>query len=291
MIEEILVQHHQERPFIARQPPPVEQMEVEKPVDELVSPFAPFPELADLIYAEGDPRLELKDRNHLSDEFTLNAKKRFFEYKLDLSLFVLTEFLLQDEEACKDVRMPIVLALAQLYNAEVRAVAVLYYDARNFCESYVAYSRMPFSYSDGVCMYRIGFILREGGYRFEKDPERSVAFLERAFHLLEGHTGPQEIFTLGYMYRNGIFVPYDFDKAVELYKASAKLDYPAAQNNLGVIYENGETGKPLMKEAYDLFCLAAARGLSTAKNNKARLERRYPQFAMQKVELVDADEV
>jgi TPR repeat protein len=69
-----------------------------------------------------------------------------------------------------------------------------------------------------------------------------------------------------------------------LYKASAKLEYPAAQNNLGVIYENGmrlsfnacfqhfdslgETGKPLMKEAYDMFCLAAARGLSTAINNK-----------------------
>lgn len=260
-----------------------QSMDVEPPKPAPL--FARFSELTDLVFTEGDSRTTLQD--YIDDNNgELNERKRFFEHKMDLALFVLTEFLTQfpEDEMCVDVRMPIVMALANLYNAEVRQVAVIYYDARKFCEAYVSYSRMPFGYSDGVCMYRIGFILREGGYRFEKDPERSVKYLERAFALLEGHTGPQEIFTLGYMYRNGIHVPYDFNKAVELYQLAAKLEYPAAQNNLGVIYENGETGKVMIKEAHDLFCLAAAKGLNTARENKRRLERRFPQFAQPKVE-------
>lgn len=259
-------------------------MDVEQP--QPASLFARFPDLTDLVFTEGDPRSALSDYANDDEDSELNERKRYFEHKMDLALFVLTEFLSQfpEEELCVDVRIPIALALAHLYNAEVRQVAVIYYDARKFCEAYVSYSRMPFGHSDGVCMYRMGFILREGGPRFEKDPELSQRFLERAFALLDGHTGPQEIFTLGYMYRNGIYVPYNFEKAVELYQISAKMGYPAAQNNLGVMYENGEIEKVMVKEAHELFCLAAAKGLNTAKENKRRLERRFPQFAQPKAE-------
>lgn len=63
------------------------------------------------------------------------------------------------------------------------------------------------------------------------------------------------------MYRNAIFVEFDLEKAVTLYQRSAKLEYPAAQNNLGVILEKGEIdGTPDIKGAFQLFKKAAAKG-------------------------------
>lgn len=46
-----------------------------------ISPFAPFPDLADLIFSESDPRLELKEHMQV-DEYEVNDKKRYFEYKM-----------------------------------------------------------------------------------------------------------------------------------------------------------------------------------------------------------------
>lgn len=63
------------------------------------------------------------------------------------------------------------------------------------------------------------------------------------------------------MYRNSIFVDFDLEKAVALYRKSAKLGYPAAQNNLGVILEKGEIdGQADIKGAFELFKKAAEKG-------------------------------
>jgi hypothetical protein len=68
-------------PPLADQPARVETMEVEGEKPPPVSPFARFGDLTDLVFAEGDPRLELKETNQ-ADGLDVNDKKRHFEYKM-----------------------------------------------------------------------------------------------------------------------------------------------------------------------------------------------------------------
>lgn len=207
---------------------------------------------------------------------TEKKTKKFFEYKMQLSYFVLTQYL-NFHDLVEDLRIPILTFLAYAYNNDLRSIAVHYYDNKKFFQAYSAYKRMPFKHIDGVALYRLGYMLKEGGPCLDKNLIKADVLLEKAFHLLKDHEGSQEIFTLGYMYRNSIFVDFDLEKAVALYRKAAKLGYPAAQNNLGVILEKGEIdGQADIKEAFELFKKAAEKGLSTAINNKTRLQRRFP---------------
>jgi len=234
-----------------------------------------FPDLSDIVKYPND-----EDESLLGVAVVTAPKmktKKFFEYKMHLCYLVLTEFFHQNGELVEDLRMPILVPLAHLYNNELRNIAVHYYDNKSFFQAYSAYRKMPFKFNDGVALYRLGYMLKEGGIHLETNPAKSEVLLEKAYHLLKDHPGPQEIFTLGYMYRNAIFVEFNLEKAVELYAKSAKMGYPAAQNNLGVILEKGEIdGKPDIKAAFKFFTKAANKGLSTGINNKTRLQRTFP---------------
>jgi len=233
-----------------------------------------FPDLSDIVQYTND-----EDESLLGVAVVTAVKKKtkkFFEYKLHLCYFLLTRFF-HLNDLVEDLLVPILTPLAHLYNNELRNIAVHYYDNKSFYQAYNAYKKMPFKLIDGVALYRLGYMLKEGGINLETNSEKSAILLEKAYHLLKDHEGPQEIFTLGYMYRNAIYVEFDLDKAVDLYQRSAKLGYPAAQNNLGVILEKGEIdGRPDIKAAFEFFTKAADKGLSTGINNKTRLQRLFP---------------
>jgi len=233
-----------------------------------------FPDLIDIIQYTND-----EDESLLGVAVVTAVKtktKKFFEFKMHLCYFLLTEYFHQND-LVDDLRLPILTPLAHCYNNELRNIAVHYYDSKSFFQAYNFYKKMPFKLIDGVALYRLGYMLKEGGINLETNSAKSAILLAKAFHLLKDHGGAQEIFTLGYMYRNAIFVEFDLEKAVELYRISAKLGYPAAQNNLGVILEKGEIdGRPDIKAAFEFFTQAAEKGLSTGKNNKTRLQRLFP---------------
>ncbi len=73
---------------------------------------------------------------------------------------------------------------------------------------------------------------------------------------------------LGFLYQNGIGVPQDFAKAVELYQKAARQGNAAAQNNLGMMYEQG-TGVP-----EDLVLAYAWLNLAAAQNENGAAETR-----------------
>jgi hypothetical protein len=226
-----------------------------------------FPDLSDL-----SDVVETDDSN---DQY---HKKKYFEYKLHFSYFVLTEFLWLDEDLVTDLRHPILCPLAMCYNDEIRTLAIKYYNQRDYPRAFEVYHRMPYKHCDGVVLYRLGFMLWQGGLNFPRDNDRAKKYLTKSLTLLTGHEGRQELFTLGYMYKNAIGVDQNSELAIKLYKKAAKLGYAAAQNNLGVILERGEIdGDANLDKAYQLFCRAANTNLETAVTNKARLENRFPE--------------
>ncbi|MEY8241883.1 MAG: SEL1-like repeat protein [Cycloclasticus sp.] len=76
----------------------------------------------------------------------------------------------------------------------------------------------------------------------------------------------EEVFDLGsdyYFGRKGTVI--NFTKAFKLYRDAADRGHPVAQNNLGVMYVNGEGVKQSYKEAYLLWSKAANQGLAHAQ--------------------------
>ena len=70
-----------------------------------------------------------------------------------------------------------------------------------------------------------------------------------------------------------ILTPDDVE-AVRLYRLSAAQNNPTAQNNLGVMYENGRGGLAAdAAVARELYRKAAAQGSESGKSNLARLEK------------------
>ena len=71
------------------------------------------------------------------------------------------------------------------------------------------------------------------------------------------------------MYRRGDGVPRNYKTAVKWYRLAAKQEHAGAQNNLGVMYQNGVgTGTPPNnKAAMKWYRLAAVQGNAPAHNN------------------------
>lgn len=76
------------------------------------------------------------------------------------------------------------------------------------------------------------------------------------------------------MYDNGAGVPQDYIEAERWYRKAAEQGQASAQNNLGVLYKNGQgvAANPVI--AYALLNLAAAGGNDKATNNRARVAER-----------------
>ena len=71
----------------------------------------------------------------------------------------------------------------------------------------------------------------------------------------------------GWAYQNGIGVPKDLGKAVELYQKAADQGNPLAQNNLGWLYQNGQGVPKDLKKAVELYQKAADQGNAFGQNN------------------------
>ncbi len=72
---------------------------------------------------------------------------------------------------------------------------------------------------------------------------------------------------LGVMYREGEGVPQDDEEAVRWYRRAAVQGHAGAQNNLGLMYAEGRGVPPDDKEAARWFRLAAAQGDAKAQYN------------------------
>ena len=72
---------------------------------------------------------------------------------------------------------------------------------------------------------------------------------------------------LGVMYQNGEGVPQDDAEAVRWYRLAAEQGDADAQNNLGVMYQNGEGVPQDDAEAVRWYRLAAEQGDAWAQNN------------------------
>jgi len=101
------------------------------------------------------------------------------------------------------------------------------------------------------------------GIGVPKDLAKAVELYQKSAN--QGNADAQS--NLGFAYANGMGVPKDFAKAVELYQKAADQGNALGQNNLGIAYANG-TGVPKdIAKAVDLFRKSADQGYADAQNN------------------------
>lgn len=81
---------------------------------------------------------------------------------------------------------------------------------------------------------------------------------------LNGLTAPKAKFDLAFLYKNGLGVEQDPQKAVDLMTEAAKADYPLAQTTLGLWYANGDGVPADPVAAVVWYGRAAAQGDSNA---------------------------
>ncbi len=92
---------------------------------------------------------------------------------------------------------------------------------------------------------------------------------ECAEEALLGDPGCQ--FALGNLYRSGVGVPRDPQKALHWYRRAAEQGHDAAQYELGVMYESGLGAAPNLALAVVWIRQAAAQGLARAQNHLGRI--------------------
>ena len=100
---------------------------------------------------------------------------------------------------------------------------------------------------------------------------KSAARLFRPF-AEQGNADAQN--NLGVIYANGQGVPQDYVEAVKWYRMAAEQSNAYAQYSLGVRYANGESVPQDHVLAHMWFNLAAAQGLDPAKTNRDILAKR-----------------
>ncbi len=81
----------------------------------------------------------------------------------------------------------------------------------------------------------------------------------------EGNAAAQN--NLGLMYDNGWGVPQDYKESVYWYRLAVEQGYEVAQYNLGLMYEKGKGVPQDDKEAVRLYRLAAEQGYADAQGN------------------------
>ena len=72
---------------------------------------------------------------------------------------------------------------------------------------------------------------------------------------------------LGWAYQNGLGVPKDLGKAIELYQKTADKGNAYAQNNLGLLYQNGEGVPKDLGKAVELYQKSADQGNAFGQSN------------------------
>jgi uncharacterized protein len=100
----------------------------------------------------------------------------------------------------------------------------------------------------------------------EYDPDTALDLLKKAAEAGD----PDAMYRLAKVYEGGFGVPSDPEAAIALFQAAAAENVPAAVNDLGFFYFNGEYGLPKdTGKALELFILAAQLGHSEARFNVA----------------------
>ena len=79
---------------------------------------------------------------------------------------------------------------------------------------------------------------------------------------------------LGVMYYNGQGVPQDYAEAMKWYRLAAEQGYASAQHNLGVMYNNGNGVPQDYVQAHKWFNLSAASGNASAIKNRDNVAAR-----------------
>lgn len=106
------------------------------------------------------------------------------------------------------------------------------------------------------------------GYEDGLKAVRSAKYHEAMAEFLplarEGHSGSQ--FSVGLMYHLGRGVQKDLETAYDWYKKAAMQEYPAALNNIGMMYLNGEYVAPNEDIAFKLFLKASLDHLQAQDN-------------------------
>ncbi len=95
------------------------------------------------------------------------------------------------------------------------------------------------------------------------NPADAAIWLERA--VKQGHSAAR--LPLAAMYREGLGVRQDLDRAVELFTISANEGYPSAQFTLGALYRAGEGVETDYSMAMKWFQKAARQGEVDSQNN------------------------
>ena len=76
---------------------------------------------------------------------------------------------------------------------------------------------------------------------------------------------------LGYMYKNGLGIPHDYQAALKWYRKAAEQGDSKSQNNLGLMYARGR-GVPLDHvQAYMWYYIAGANGSEKGTRNRDRV--------------------
>ena len=104
------------------------------------------------------------------------------------------------------------------------------------------------------------------GWTAAKSGDYATALREWTPLAEQGHAGAQN--NLGLMYDNGEGVPQDDKTAVKWYRLAAEQGNANAQTNLGVMYDNGRGVPQDYKTAVKWYTLAAEQGHAGAQNNQ-----------------------
>ena len=101
------------------------------------------------------------------------------------------------------------------------------------------------------------------GYFETGEYDKAATMLERAVE--QGHSAAR--LPLAAMYREGMGVDQNLQKAVALFTVSANEGYPSAQFTLGALYRAGEGVEVDYKKALKWFFRAARQGEVDSQNN------------------------
>ena len=88
----------------------------------------------------------------------------------------------------------------------------------------------------------------------------------------EGDSSAQN--NLGLMYDNGNGVVQNYKEAVKWYRKAAEQGFSSAQNNLGIMYKNGKGVVQNYIKAHMYYNLAASQGNKSAQKNRDIVEKK-----------------
>ena len=108
------------------------------------------------------------------------------------------------------------------------------------------------------------------GMGVEQDLEKAVALFTISAN--EGYPSAQ--FTLGALYRAGEGVAVDYKSALKWFKKAAKQGDEGSQNNLGTMYEAGRGVRSSQSIALMWYEIAATNGSRRGRDNYKRLTRK-----------------